>query len=452
MILRKFEELLNPVIEKWKGMKYNDTIAKSGMNLSLANKKVIVEYNDNINEMLLHSLGKYENLNVFILFGKTKTESFQTYTNVYKNDYILWGIKEFILSKKSIIKLLYQLVFLNIVIKSKSHFLDYIKYYYPFISKVEEDSEISVNVLFVCKKDAGKPFPQSISEKDYYIFVPKCSEEKWITGTLFYSNKTAEFIELQNFDFFLTKENEKSKEMFLKYRAWLVNNVPLEKQASFMLFSSVVLYLIGNRGMNDLDLYVHHVDEDIQMKLEEFHTNSEYEFMEFRVKGTDNWPHYWDGWLDEWAEKCGAKYFEEILGNPKYHFYFLGVKIISLDCDIQRRIARNRPRATADLIALRKRYKINIRVPAPDKISYEYESVSGKNEDEIREMLAKNLESEYDAKNREIKMVVKNDIGRFLETVQWALSERYKMTFSIDEIKHELHMPITNRIKISIKR
>ena len=52
----------------------------------------------------------------------------------------------------------------------------------------------------------------------------------------------------------------------------------------------------------------------------------------------------------------------------------------------------------------------------------------------------------------EIKMVVKNDIGRFLETVQWALSERYKMTFSIDEIKHELHMPITNRIKISIKR
>jgi hypothetical protein len=204
--------------------------------------------------------------------------------------------------------------------------------------------------------------------------------------------------------------------------------------------------------MNDLDLYVHHVDEDIQMKLEEFHTNSEYEFMEFRVKGTDNWPHYWDGWLDEWAEKCGAKYFEEILGNPKYHFYFLGVKIISLDCDIQRRIARNRPRATADLIALRKRYKINIRVPAPDKISYEYESVSGKNEDEIREVLAKNLESEYDAKNGEIKMVVKNDIGRFLETVQWALSERYKMTFSIDEIKHELHMPITNRIKISIKR
>jgi len=92
-------------------MKYNDTIAKSGMNLSLANKKVIVEYNDNINEMLLHSLGKYENLNVFILFGKTKTESFQIYTNVYKNDYILWGIKEFILSKKSIIKLLYQLVF-----------------------------------------------------------------------------------------------------------------------------------------------------------------------------------------------------------------------------------------------------------------------------------------------------------------------------------------------------
>jgi hypothetical protein len=183
---------------------------------------------------------------------------------------------------------------------------------------------------------------------------------------------------------------------------------------------------------------------------------------------------YWNTWLDIWAQKCGAKYFEELLANPKYHFYFLGVKIISLDCDVVRRLERNRPRAYADLIALRKRYSYKVNIPPiPEKI-IKYVSIADKSEDEINKLIKDAYvdKSEDDIKyihidkstnkinmlikdglilnekQKELKIECKNDIDRFINTIIYALNTRYRMVFTIEEIKRELNMDS----KINIKR
>jgi hypothetical protein len=243
--------------------------------------------------------------------------------------------------------------------------------------------------------------------------------------------------------------------------------------------------------MNDLDLYIHYIDEEIKEKVTEIddisianERSESFNYIEYQVKGDDTkWPLYWNKWLDEWARKSGAKYFEEVLASHKFHFYYLGVKIISLNCDIQRRVIRNRSNSTADLIALRKRYKINDfpRIPKPSTFETVFWSVKDNTEEEVREIVEyckeyKNKEvnliipnninifledfkkkynnftineiielikkCEYKPENKEIILTFSNDINIFLFKIQKALEKRYKMIFTINELKRELDMPI----------
>jgi hypothetical protein len=234
-----------------------------------------------------------------------------------------------------------------------------------------------------------------------------------------------------------------SKKMFLKYRNWLNNNIDMNNHSKFLLYSSVVLYLLGHRPMNDLDLYIHSIPKDLQEKVNEFSTNSEFKYIDYSIKNTEKWPIYWDTWLDIWAQKCGAKYFEEILGNPKYHFYFLGVKIISLECDVTRRLDRCRPRAVADLISLKKRYAYNINILPINEMSQYYISIIDKTDFEIDELIKKGgIKNEQ---NREICIEYKTDIPKFINTIIYALHTRYRMTFTIKEIRRELNMEIDEK-------
>jgi len=214
--------------------------------------------------------------------------------------------------------------------------------------------------------------------------------------------------------------------------------------------------------MNDLDLYVHKIPRELEELTNELGKNDIFNFIDFKIKNTSNWPNYWDSWLDIWAQKCGAKYFEELLGNQKYHFYFLGIKIISLDCDVKRRLARNRPRAYADLIALRKRYHYKINIPpVPNKLE-KYITISDKSEYEINNMIKEG--GILNEKNNEILIKYDNDISKFIGTIIYALSTRYHMTFTENDIRKELCMRelITNKtnnemlntkkIKIVIKK
>ena len=46
--------------------------------------------------------------------------------------------------------------------------------------------------------------------------------------------------------------------------------------------------------------------------------------------------------------------FYDVVFNPKYHYYFMGIKFVVLEAEIVRRNIRSRPSAIADLIMMEK--------------------------------------------------------------------------------------------------
>ena len=444
MILEKFEDISTPIEEVWKNLNYKNIEAKNKLNLIINNKKLIHKFDDDIDNSILYALKYYDNLNLFVLFGKNKDEAFKYYQEYYINDYHIYGIKYMKIKSTLLNKIMYQLLFGRMIIKNKQDMTSYLEKNCKFINSFNKEF-IDITILLVCKKNLNKKYPNDdVHETDLYIYIPNTKETIWNCASLFFCNSSLKFLEKQNFDYFLINDMEKSKKMFLKYRKWL-NNINYKYQSQFMLFSSIVLYLLGHRAINDIDLYVHKIPDDIFDKTNEFKNNEEYKFIEYNIKNTHIWPDYWDNWLDVWAQKCGAKYFEEILGNPKYHFYFIGVKVISLECDIVRRIERNRPRAIADLIALRKRYHLNIDIPPiPEKL-IKYFSLKDKSPEDISKLI--NEGGVINEENKEISLEYNSDINKFIGTIIYALQLRYRMVFTIDEIKQELNMYTEKKIK-----
>jgi hypothetical protein len=440
MILKNFEDIIKPLEETWKNLNYKNISMKNKINIIISNKKLIHRFDDDIDNFILHALKYYDNLNSFIIFGKNKDESYKYYTDNYSKDYSIYGLKHISLKSSLIHKIMYQLLFPRMIIKSKSDLYNYLEEKYKFLHNYK-NKDIDITLLILCKRDLKKKYPlNDVIDNDFCIYIPNTKEEICIASSLFFSQSSLSFLEKQNFDYFLIKDMEQSKKMFLKYRIWLNNNVDIHEQSQFLLFSSVVLYLLGHRQMSDLDLYIHDISESLQGKVKEFSTNTVYNYIDYSIKNTEKWPRHWDTWLDEWAQKCGAKYFEEILGNPKYHFYFLGVKIISLECDVVRRLERCRPRAIADLIALKKRYSYNVTIPPINEKSKQYVSITDKSESEIYELIKKG--GVLNEKNKEICIEYDTDIAKFINTIIYALHIRYRMTFTIDEIKRELNMVI----------
>jgi len=438
MILQKFEDLFKPTESIWKNLNYKNISLKDKVNYIISNKKLIHEFDDDIDNFLFNAINYYDNINLFIVFGKNKSDTYKYYEEIFKNDYILYGIKHLRISTKYLHKILYQLLFARLIIKSRKDIITYLKENFIYLHDYQYEF-IDITVLIVRKRDNDKKYPNTdINKKDYSVYIPNTKEQILNCTGVFLSSSTMKFLELQNFEYFISKDYESSKKMFLKYRKLIQTNIDFINQQQFMLFSSVILYLIGNRNMNDLDLYIHTISEEILEKIDSSLKNKEEYNIDFSIKNTEYWPKHWNKWLDEWSNKCGAKYFEEILGNPKYHFYFLGIKIISLDCDIVRRIERKRPKAYADLIALKKRYFLNISLLPVPSCYEKYYSLTDKSTGEIEELLRKG--GKINEENNEIIINYETNINKFIDTVTRALSDRYKMKFSYEDIRRELNL------------
>lgn len=452
MILKKFDDISDAVQTVYRNLNYKNIACNDKANIIRANRTLVHVFDDDIDQIMLHAINMYDNLNAFVIFGKNKNSAYKYYQTELSNDYSIYGIKYLEIKVENIIKILYQLLFPRIIIKNKLHFMDVIKEQYRFIwnyitNEKANIYDMDVTVLILCKRDIKKKYPShDIVNDKYVVYIPNTKDEIQHTTGVFFCSGTLRFTEIQNFDFFLTKENIESKNMFLKFRNWVFENVEPNMQSQFMLYSSVVLYLIGHRSMNDIDIYIHTIPEELQLKIGTLLEDDEFgEVFDISIKNpidSKRWPLYWDTWLDIWAQKCGAKYFEEILANPRYHFYFLGIKVISLDCDVIRRLERGRPRAYADLISLRKRYGYRVSIPeVPDKMTTYY-PLSEISDDERRDYIEKG--GILNELQKEIEMIIPTDINKFINTIIYALQTRYRMKFTDNEIRKELNMRIIN--------
>lgn len=421
MNLKKKENLFYPIREVHENLEYKNLNTLNSLNLLLNENKLLNNYDEHLDNGIFHSINYYENINILNIFGLNKKESYLYYLKKLKSNFTLYGIKSLTLKKETLIKAIYQLLFYRNKFNNYDEFNNYIYEYIKIISN--ENTSFEANILILVNKNNINTIDEE-NDKNKFIYYPKNNKEKLISSSIFFNDNSLKIIDKQDLKNFIQFNNKN----FFELVNIIHENFDYINKQKIMIFSSMVLEILGLRKANDIDMYIHTLNET---NLNKTKTLNDLKYLEYNIKNTDKWPSHWDKWLDEWSNQCDAKYFEEILANQKFHFHYLGIKIINLNCDIVRRVIRERPASFTDLIMINKKLNLNIKLPKIPKYSITYKKVENLSEEE--EIKMRKL-YEYNSENREF--IIKNKINedKFLNTIINYCKYRYDYNMLSSEL------------------
>ena len=222
-----------------------------------------------------------------------------------------------------------------------------------------------------------------------------------------------------NFQRFLELGNS-GKIMCYKIKKFLQNNIynPLDMKR-FIIFSSMILYLYGLRKPNDVDILAYDLPSPLNKTKKlflNFASSSKRidNIGELQVRGFGDWKighskEYLNNWFGyQWPNLFGARNMEDMIFNPRYYLSLMGLKIITINADMQRRKIRYRPASYSDLIAFNYYLKININIDEPP---YKY--------------IVQGQEKSYNTKE---------EILSLLKKIKFYLKNRYNLLFNIKQI------------------
>lgn len=423
MKLLKSKDLFNPIRKYWETIRCKDIDVFNETNELLLKNKLINTYNKNIDVAMYHSINYYDNINILLMINITKNNSYNYYIEHLKDTHILYGIKTLNIKFNILKNILYQIQYQYI--KDYDILLKTIKKDYPFYEKFKLDY-IEVNILILCNRKNNEIILNDLNDK--IIYFTNDLYKKKVISSIFFNEKSLEILEKQNLRNILSKEYETNIEDFKKLLQ-IYKNYDHITQEKFLIFSSTLFMVLGIRKNNDIDLYIDETEYNYELQ-KSFEKNK----IDYTIKNTQSWPSHWDKWLDEWANLCNAKYFEEILGFQEYHFYFCGIKITNLNVDIPRRQIRKRPASNADLIMLNNIFDLNIKIPEILDTYIEYKKIEKLSEKD-KDVLLKNG-AIYDEENREYKIERKTNKDIFLFKVKEYLKNRYNHEIELKELKY----------------
>ncbi len=143
---------------------------------------------------------------------------------------------------------------------------------------------------------------------------------------------------------------------FLKietYRKTNYLNINFTILNSLILLGGSSLYFYGIRPVEDLDgvclnyknitpkdnqdNYSQQINKICKLYADE---NSKIDFIDFGITNTSYWRDSWGKHNDELANGFGIDKFDDICWNPKYHFYFRGIKSYNLNFEFLRKLQR----------------------------------------------------------------------------------------------------------------
>lgn len=168
---------------------------------------------------------------------------------------------------------------------------------------------------------------------------------------------------LQNFnlDKFYNHDYKKSKIMLLTYKKWLMINTTLLQRINFCLMSGATLFTHAIRPTKDIDGIYIDGDNKLDKLVKEFFFNEKTKFF-FSDIGSENWKQTWKESNKKWLDLLQIKNMNELILNPRYHYYFLGLKVFRLDYEIYRKLKITQsPKTFADTYYMNLNTKINIK-------------------------------------------------------------------------------------------
>jgi hypothetical protein len=138
--------------------------------------------------------------------------------------------------------------------------------------------------------------------------------------------------------------------------------IPLNIREKIIIFSGMILHSLGTTYTKDIDILIVSPNESVKNDLLKYKNElNKFANIEYYIQFNDNEWYNNEGKcflhckyiLNTYLpEKSGAFDISEMIGNPEHHFYFFGIKMISIDFTINRLKKRNRASAYCDLLNL----------------------------------------------------------------------------------------------------
>lgn len=161
------------------------------------------------------------------------------------------------------------------------------------------------------------------------------------------------------------KDIKRSTEMFKKYYEFN-RDLPQNIKQNLIVFSGFNLHCLGTTYTRDIDLiyYGEFSDEAEKKQLIDLFINNydaDVHFISSRecfiitkngVKPARSYLYNW--FMYGWPSIVGADSLQEVMVDPEYHFYFLGMKQTSIRMSIERMSLRGSPQSLVDLIMLKR--------------------------------------------------------------------------------------------------
>jgi len=241
-----------------------------------------------------------------------------------------------------------------------------------------------------------------------YLHVSDNNNQAYEYSGIFFHENSLKFLKKQKSWRLL--EMIKSKMLFNKIKNFMYEYSQNELE-KLMIFSSGVLFTYGIREARDLDCILLE-NNNIKPELIDQLNKTD---MDISYKGTKEWS---DKWVDELNKRAiifGAKDYNDLVINPRFYYYFMGLKIIRLKCDLLLRFRRGRPAQMTDLLVIRQMFNFGYKLKIPETTT-EY------NESKMIDIT---------------KPVNKN---KYLETIHTYLKTRYYINLKINYIEKWLDM------------
>lgn len=243
---------------------------------------------------------------------------------------------------------------------------------------------------------------------------------------IFYNDNTLDMIQKVDLTRHLHYGMRRCRTYVQTFKKWWQYKVNPIDQLRFMVFSSAILYSYGVRDCNDLDIYLSaghpklsksktpNLDKEVNAIA--INPKTKLHFIDLSSPGYDDWipkerREHWNRWfLSEFPKAFGAKNMDEVIFNPKFHFYFMGLKLIYWNADIVRRQLRKRPASYADLIAINQLTNQKVEIPPLPKTFYRTVGVQN-------------------------TLNTPEKINKFLNSISLRLRERYNIIMSVENLK-----------------
>lgn len=361
----EYHKLVKYIFDNYQNAKYNNFIVDFYEEIKKINEDTLMIPNDNLylNHLMIYYTQCRPKIKILTLFPSNKI-NLEDIIKKFKN-VDLYASKVIKMNFKSIRNLIYQMYAYTDKYKDIESIEKYIKEL-----GFEKDSKIKIYIFLYEGNDI-----KIDNSHNTNTFMEALTLSK-----IYFNQNSLNFLKEQLLERHISDQFKHCKIIFNTFIKYFFTNIELFDIDKFLILSGCVFNTYGIRSCSDIDIIIYDnptkiVTKDFLKKIENKFLNNDtklfYADTYTKLINKDKyWKDFWDTeWHLKWANGFGSQHLSETYFNPKFHFYYMGIKMIILDGEIERRNLRNRPASVTDLIMINKLLNKNIKINSiPSKI------------------------------------------------------------------------------------